>query len=251
MSGVEMRESWSIAPPVEADATRNQLTMRAWAEAYGLIPRLMPFEQRAGNPIAVVETIRSHLDGMPPTAATTRLSYIQDEFPFRGARVPDVEPLLEMLGSWNSQVNENSNLERSWVNPDYVHLKSFEPNVTDAAERREIIERVAGYGVVQVKDIAPRFGMTERATTRWMHRHEIPWTELRHAGIGRMARTCCTIAEWTEWTQADIARSLDIEPSTLRSAIQEHARTVGFEIPEDPSGEPWFTRKSFTSEGSR
>lgn len=243
MSGVVMRDSWTIEPPFMPESADHQISTKQWAEAYGLIPRLVTIDQRLRDPIEMLQAFRAGIESRPKTAATIRLPAIEEYLPAPVETIPNVRPFMDILGAWEYDATENS-LGRRWVNPNYVHRKSIEPNVTDPDERRAILERLASIGVIKLPDIAPQFGVEHGTIRQWAANHEIGWEEMRLEGVKRMARTCYTISTWGDWSHRELAPVLGVARGTLSRWIHNYAKGTSFEVPEDPSGESWFIQKS-------
>lgn len=228
----------------------SKVTLSEWNEAYDLYTPLLSLKYRMYDPIEVLRGFREGVDALPKTAATVRLSDLENHLPFDAVAIGHMAELIEVTGGWRLNGNSDSRGIR-FVNPNYVHRKALEPNIQDPDRRRDVLQRCAGYGVLTLEDVAPRFGITNGSLKRWLSRKNIPWTEWRHDGIKRLARTCHTISAWRVHSENELADVLGVPRGTLSRWIHKFARTTDFEPPSDPSYEPWFTLTAWAEERDR
>jgi transposase len=199
---------------------------REWCDRHDVDRLLTPFAYRT-DPIVVGQKLAAHLDSLRETAATFHPSdaFATDENP----EFQMVHYLLELHGAWSL----GSPSSTKWVNPNYVHLESFERGtVTDTEERLEILDRLAGAGVVLLADVAPRFGISERSVEKVCERHGFDWRPKRRMGRRRIARTCSLAVEWGHSTQA-VADALPRPRNTVYGWMRDHGELD--RVPEDPS----------------
>lgn len=228
----------------ESDSDRHGVTLREWNQDKDLLLPLLTFDYRIYDPFEVVASIRNALADLPETAATWRLTRIKDDLPIRPTAIAHLTPIVELAGAWRHGMMDDSR-GKLWVNPNYVHAKEADPNVRDTERRLRILRRTASYGTIRLDDVAPRFGLTSGSIKHWLSRRSIPWQEWRHDGISRIARTCWIVSKWGDHSITEMAAALGVPRGTLDSWIHKRARKSKFEVPPDPSGEPWFNLKSW------
>jgi len=185
---------------------------------------LLPFDCRATDSFEQFCAIAAAIDDLRPTIATFRLTDLEppgDAF----ARIEQrptgagvVPTQLHMLGAW--EYRDTSSGQR-WTNPRYCHDHPWQTSQCSPAERREILRDAASLGVLDRRDVAPRFGITAGSLRQWISRKDVAWEARRYQGRQRLARTVYTIYKWTDRTEQGVIAPFPVPDGTLRAWVQK------------------------------
>lgn len=241
---VQKRDSWDIQPPCERHPTTNEVSLSAWALEYDVIPALIPFNLRSYDPVAIVKSIREAFADALPTKASFTTAGIRRA---AGINPNDVgsyqRPLIRLAGSWELSDGSHYAGEGSgarWVNPNYIHVAALKPSIKEPRYRIEELRYAASIGILSMADVAPRFGAeTRNSVYHFCRRRDIPWKQWRQWGKRRISRTARLIYEWEDYSIRSIAETLGLPRTTLKDWMSRY-HAADWEVPPDPSGEPWF-----------
>jgi len=215
---------------------QKSMSVSEWFADEGLIPALTPMAYRAGDPIEQLQRLGAKIDALPDTAATFTLNTILDgdeHFTETFAASEHIGTLLRVCGAF--RIDDTSTGYR-WCNPSYCHGSPFtEPQ----GSRPEVVlwcKRAARLGVLQLRDVARKYGRTERSVQTLCDDYDLRWRQRRHEGMARFARTVEVIHEWTGRTYQEI-----VEPTLATYDMFRHWRrrhvADRWEPPADPTTE--------------
>lgn len=198
-----------------------------FADTHGLDSLLLPFAYRETDPIYVGRKLSAAIADLRQTAATFR-----PYEPFEDDEVrPDVAIVrhhVHLRGSW-----QIDSYRRKHVNPNYVHVESFDHNVvTDTDERLRILDQMAATGIPTLFDLAPRFGLSPGELHAFCEAHDVGWQAKRREGRRRLARTARVAVEWGYSLEA-VADALPLTTAALGQWIAEYGEMEY--VPDDPS----------------
>lgn len=223
----------------EQDRAAEPTSMAEWCERHGVIGALLPFDCRATDSFEQFCAIAAAIDDLRPTIATFRLTDLEppgDAF----ARIEQrptgagvVPTQLHMLGAWEYR---DTAAGQRWTNPRYCHDHPWQTPQCSDAERREILRDAASLGVLDRRDVAPRFGITAGSLRQWISRKDVAWEARRYQGRQRLARTVYTIYKWTDRTEQGVIAPFPVPDGTLKAWIQKFVREdETWSVPADPS----------------
>jgi hypothetical protein len=237
-----MMDTWTVRPPVDVQP-RGSVTVRQWCRAFDVIDALLPFGYKSYDPIEYVRGVRKAVEDAPPTKASFTVSELTNDIDHRVVSHGNYLPvLLRTAGLWEYCETSRHTLGGAttrWANPEYIHAHAA-PAITDERERVEELRRSASLGIFVNRDIAPRFGGESKSTVRqFCQSRGIPLNEWREWGRRRMARTLKIAFEWTDHTFTDLSEVMGFTRNISNNWVRgDYA--ADFDVPEDPSGEPWF-----------
>ena len=241
---VQMRDSWEVLPPREPHGTTNEVSLSGWAFEYGVIPEQVPFELRNYDPISFVQDVRQGVADAPVTKATFSTAEVREYTGLKkNGAGSNLRSLIRLAGSW--ELSDGSHFDEPnpparWVNPNYIHVTALDPSIKDRRYRVEELRRSASIGLLSSADIAPRFGVEHGdGVHEFCRRWQIPWGDWRQWGKCRLARTAKLAWEWGAHSKGTLCDAFGLPRTTLHDWIHEHY-AADFEVPADPSGEPWF-----------
>lgn len=197
-----------------------------WANERGLLVELLPFGFRQHDPIAELRALQAQFDEWPKTKATWSV----DEYDgsLTNFHATHETPATMFTGAYRIQ---RSNGSSRWTNPRYVHDHTLE--VVSGKSKLDYYLDAARIGVLDISDVAPRFGVTKSGVDKYLRYHGYQWGELRRDGQTRFARTVKTIDNWTDYSLAEIAVCVPQSPRTVQRWVSQHA--ADYEPPVDPS----------------
>lgn len=224
-------------------AARNRqksMSVSEWYDQEGLIPALTPMAYRENDPIDQLQTLSARIDALPETAATFSTNSILGEterFTRTFAASEHLTTLFRLCGAF--RVDETSTGYR-WCNPSYVHGS---PHREPQATREEVAwfcKTAARLGVLQIRDVARKYGRTERAVQTLCQDYDLDWRQRRHEGMARFARTVETVQAWTGRTYQEIVAPTLATYEMFRSWRDRHVADE-WTPPADPTTEYGFT----------
>jgi hypothetical protein len=187
-----------------ARTRQKSMSVSEWFERHGLIPALVPMAYRENDPIEQLTRLSAEIDSLPDTAATFTVNTILDDderFTRTFAASAHITTLFRLCGAF--RVDDTSTGYR-WCNPDYVHGSVHRTPQGTREEVAWFCKRAARLGVLQTRDVARKYGRTERSIQTLCQDYDLNWRQRRHEGMARFARTVETVHEWTGRTYAEI-----------------------------------------------
>jgi len=200
---------------------------REWCDQHGFVRRLTPFAYRKSDPVTVGEYLSREIASLRPTAATFAP---EDAFPDDYTYDPAVVKYhLQLRGSWRIGTAGRP----KYVNPNYVHLGSNDPNtVTDTSERTEILDRMARSGIPRLSDLAPMFGLSTADLREFCRENDGGGRDRWLSGRRRAARTCRLAVEWG-YSERAVADALPVANSVVYHWLRGPGALDW--VPTDPS----------------
>lgn len=202
---------------------------------HGIHAEFLPFNYRTFDPIELLVNLGTCLRNRPPTRQRISLKELKELTPITFSQ--PIRALLDeymlVLGWWRGG---STSTGPYYCNPEYVHSHG-EDTITDPNERRRVLRQAGGYGHC-ARTLAPVFGLSgsgDQATKAvWsvISRLDIPWSDLRHAGVQRLARTWKTITAW-DYSHREIGIAFDYPRRTVTEWINREPED--FSPPTDPT----------------
>lgn len=206
-----------------------------WGEEHEVIPEVMPFEWGRFNQVDALCAITTLIETVPETSKTISASQIGSQLGIDTVGIRSkLVPLAELHGAWRIN-SEHDTKEMQFLNPNYIHTDELcsDFTVSDSSTRLEILERLAGYGVAELKLAGPWFGIKPNSVKRFARRHEFNWQQKRSDGLQQMVRTWATLLDWG-YSLTQLGNAFGYEPTSIRSMIIQKIES-DFTPPQDPT----------------
>jgi len=213
----------------------REFDKQQWGENHGVNANVIAFDWGRLNQIDALAAIRNLIEEAPATMRSFTVTQIGEEIGINTIGVSQqLQPLAELHGAWRIDPIDGSS-EMTFMNPEYTHIDELAPEytVTEATDRLQVLERLAGCGVTEMKDAAPRFGIQVSSVNRFARRHDFSWQTKRSAGLHRMIRTWAVLLDWG-YTLRELGEAFGYEPTSVRTMITRKL-DADFEPPVDPT----------------
>lgn len=223
----------------ETPIPKYDFTYSRFGDEYDVHAGFLPFRsrERDRDRIEDLTTITEFLTSRPRYCQGTSMKQLTGRFlldgRFNRCFADDLELLALLHGWWQTRHSASSG--RLFANPEYVHRDELD-YITDPDEREAVARQAASLGYVTPTQVGLMFGYDPDSKpyntfSKWAHRHDLPWGELREAGRDRMCRTWKTIWKWG-YIQSEIVDAFGVSEGIVYRGIK---RVRDFEPPADPT----------------
>lgn len=222
--------------PVESLRNQNDgdVEIDVWADYHEVHEWLLPFEIRRNNPIEMGNEIGEMLDELHSQAATVTRS----DMNMTHGKESTIKNLFRSHGIIPL---DRSNKRKRYRNPRYELYDEWMTPITDSEKQIAFFDRNISLGTVRIQWISKHLDMNQQELNQFSTNYfDNTPSELRRESTTRLGKTAITILEWTTHSQADIARAVDIPPSTLHDYI-ERAESEDWRPPRCPDDESWLS----------
>lgn len=165
------------------------VNLSKWSDEHGVIREIIPFARLEYDPLELCAFVRSEIERAPQTKKYFKQKTIAKKI---GRTANDKKRFITafaLAGSW-------LHADGTYANPAYCHSHHLPTNSGNSMERREYIADRARYGIVDLRDIAPRFQLTRNGIRAWVRRKSIPVQKWKQQGQQRIYRSIHTMCSW-------------------------------------------------------
>lgn len=178
-----------------------------WSNEHGVIREIMPFARLEHDPLELCAFVRTEIERAPQTKKYFKQKTVAKK---NGRTANDKKRFVAAFALAGSWLHANG----VYANPAYCHSHNPPLASGNNMDQREYIRDRASYGIIDLRDMAPRFNRTFDGFRTWVKRNNVPVQKWKREGRERFYRSIHTMCAW-EIKRKKIAKAFGLSPNRI------------------------------------